>query len=241
MLKNINQELKIQWENYTIVNEWEVKNLVETNVRRVSNKMITVILSNNIFRMGKYFSNEENKFKIGYGYGDPDNPLGLTEDEAFSLWIEELKRKEKILRKQLPIPFIEQTKFDALLSLYFLTGTWKKVEGNLANYDTAYAVKTLNWELLANMLCDAKINNDQRRKEARVLMLGDYNTEKDRRVIRTEGTQFERNRYSLSSTDMSIKNQIENAYYRQIGGFLPGMTDLQKRKVMAKNRIFSKI
>jgi hypothetical protein len=236
MIRNIQEKLKIQWQNFSISNEWEVKLIIPTVDRVVSNKMIPIILSQYRFRMGKIFLNENKKYTIGYGIGDIENTLGLTENEAYSLWIEELKRKEKILRKQLPIPFIEQSKFDAILSLYFSTGTWKSLEGNQGIYDTEFAIKNLNWELFANMLSDAKNNGTQRRKEAKIVMLGDYTIDKDRSWLRTEGTQFERIRYNLETTDKITKNQIENAYYRQLGSFLPGMSDLQKRKVIAKNQ-----
>lgn len=235
MLKNIQEELKVQWENFNIINEWDAKFTNLTTIRKASDNILPIILSKSRYRIAKYLD-KDGIYKIGYGYGDPDYLKGLTEREAYGFWIEALKTKERQLRNQLSVPLISQSQFDAILSLYFLTGSWRTLEGNTQTYDFGYAVNTSNWELAANMLSDAKTDSDQRKKEAKIMMLADYRTEKDRNWLRFEGIQFERNRYVRGVSDVTIKNQLQIGYYRQTGSFMPGMSDLDKRKVVLKSR-----
>lgn len=235
MLQNIQNELKIQWENFNIVSEWDAKFVDRTFARKASDKIIPIILSQSRYRIAKYLD-KDGIYKIGYGYGDPENIKGLTEVEAYAYWIEQLKVKEKQLRNQLSVPLISQSQFDAILSLYFLTGNWRTIEGNTQNYDLSYAINTSNWELAANMLSDAKSNSDQRKKEAKIMMLADYRTEKTRNWLRFEGIQYERNRYIRGVSDTITKTQLQIGYYRQTKSFLPGMSDLEKRKTVLKSQ-----
>jgi GH24 family phage-related lysozyme (muramidase) len=227
---------RIQWETFEVVDNFRATMDVNIRALQTSEEMIELILSNYRYRMYRYASETNSKdFKIGYGFGNPNLPYGMTEDEAYSEWLKEFKIVEKNFVRQLPINFMTQSQFDALISLYFTTGKWKTVESNTVTgtYDILGAIKLGNWEAVANMISDSLIDRPQRLAEARVMMLGDYSNIKTRRWLRLEGIQFTRTQYiSNLITDAFAKKQAEFAYYRQTnGGYLPNTTMLRKMQI----------
>jgi GH24 family phage-related lysozyme (muramidase) len=233
--KNAPISARTQWETFEIVDEFRATMDVSIRALQTSDEMIEIILANYRYRMYRYSAEDNNSFKIGYGFGNPDLPYGMTEDEAYSEWIREFKKVEKNFVRQLPINFMTQSQFDALISLYFTTGKWKTVDSNTVTgtYDILGAIKLGNWEAVANMISDGSIDRPQRLIEARVLMLGDYNISKNRRWLRLEGIQFTRTQYIANQiTDPFAKKQAEFAYYRQTnGGYLPNTPMLRKMQI----------
>lgn len=233
-VSKVSPSFRIQWETFskTEQQKWDSEFRISTLYQTVSEEAKLVILSNSRFRMFRYLS-EDNTYKIGYGYGNADKRDGYTEPEAYSEWIKELKKKEDLLQKQLPVLSLSQSQFDAILSLYFLTGNWKKVNGLEGTYDILSAMRNNDWITIANMLANASQNREQRLKEARMLVLGDYNTDKDRTWLRNEGIQHTRTQYINNITDTLAKRQAEFAYYRQTNGaFLPNMREIRKREIV---------
>ena len=129
---------------------------------------------------------------------------------------------------------IDRTAYDALLSLYIDTGDWRRVEANEGTYDLADAVKNGNWLLAADIIARGKVNPELRKKEARVMQLADYSVNKDRNMQVTQGIQRMRKQYVAGISNEFVKRQTEFVYYRQLGSFLPGMSDLRKRRVVAQ-------
>lgn len=127
---------------------------------------------------------------------------------------------------------LSQTQFDTLMSIYYTTGTWRRINGPDGLLDLEFAVTTGRWSLLADMISTATIDHSKRLSESRILMLGDYGQPRSRSWLRNEGIQFTRTNYVAGlSTDLSSR-QAENAYYRETGAFLPGVTDLRKREII---------
>lgn len=233
MLNSVSSNLRVQWEifNKTEQQKWDSEFLISVQYQSLSEKAIPIILFNSRFRMFRYLD-ENGNYKIGYGYGNTEKRDGYTEPEAYSEWIKELKRKENILQKQLPVVSLSQSQFDAILSLYFLTGNWKTVEGNEGTYNVFNAIRVSDWTTVSNMLSNATENREQRLREARLIMIGDYSFNKDRTWMRNEGIQYTRTQYISGITDSIAKRQAEFAYYRQTNGaFLPNMNELKKREI----------
>lgn len=233
-VKTVSPSFRIQWETFskTEQQKWDSEFRISTLYQTVSEEAKLLILSNNRFRMFRYLD-ENGIYKIGYGYGNPDKRDGYTEAEAYGDWIKELKRKENILQKQLPLLSLTQSQFDAILSLYFLTGDWKKINGVEGTYDILSAMRNNDWLTIANMLANATDNREQRLKEARMIILADYYTEKDRTWLRNEGIQYTRTQYVNTIADTLAKRQAEFAYYRQTNGaFLPNMREIRKREIV---------
>lgn len=232
MIKIVSPQYRIQWEIFQPTNRFKTDFKVLTPSIACSEELIPIVLANSRFRMYRYTDSITNLYKIGYGYGDTSTVYGMTESEAYGEWIAEFKKKESNLQKQLPLPSITASQFDALLSLYFLTGSWRTIEADEGTYDLNSAIKNQQWSLVADMIANGKVDRNQRQLEAKILMLGDYRTDKTRNWLRNEGVQYTRTTYIRGITDQLAKKQAEIAYYRQtMGAFLPNLTENKKRQI----------
>jgi len=229
MLQFVSERYRIPWDIHPIQDIWTTSRNINIYPITTSKEMLEIMLSNNRFRMFK-----ENG-SIGYGFGDADKVTGMTEQEAYSEWLDYIKLKERQLKKQLPLVELTQTQFDALMGMFIGVGKWRRIPSDEGIYDVERAVKEKRWKLVADMIanCNVKgLDSRARLNEARVLMLGDYAVDKDRGWLRVEGVQHTRTKYVSGDLTESQKRQAEYAYYRQTGGgFLPNMAESRKRKV----------
>lgn len=235
MLRLVDANRRIQWDTFTVQDEYATQFLLNVGITIVSEGMIDLILSQKTWSGVRYL-NEDGEYEIGYGIGDPDDEQGYTEPQAYAEWVGWVRNRQKSLRTQLPIVSITQTAYDALLSLYLDTGTWRTVQSDEGTYDLADAIKNGNWLLAADIISRGNINPDLRKKEARVIMLADYSATKDRNQQIVQGVQRLRKDYVNGITREFDKKQAEFVYYRQLGVFLPGMSDLRQRRVIAQAR-----
>mgnify|MGYP001595599128 FL=1 len=233
MLNFVTSNRRTAWDTYTIKDDWTVNFLIAINQLHVSDDMIKLMLSNYQYRMFRYSQDGKN-FKIGYGVGDPTG-IGFTEAEAYSAWIDDLKDREWKFKQTLPLVSATQAQYDTLFSLYYNTGTWKKVTSDVGTYDVLTAILNERWLLAADMIADGKVTPTMRRAEARVLQLADYTTSKDRVFLRNEGISYALNQYTSGTikTELS-KRQCESGYYRQTTAFIPGMPLLRQRELIAR-------
>jgi hypothetical protein len=236
MLTIVAPQYRIQWETFTIQDEFAVNYRIPTNDATVSDGMADLILGHRTWTGIRKLDGTTGKYVIGYGVGDPDDVQGYTEAQAYAEWIGDLHNRQKRLVAQLPNLSITQTIFDALLSLYIDTGTWRTVQADEGTYDLAIAVKNGNWLLVADIISRGKVNNDLRKKEARVMRLGDYSFAKTRNQQVTQGVQLLRTQYVAGIANEFDKKQAEFVYFRQFGIFLPGMSQLRQRRVIAQAR-----
>lgn len=233
MLRLVEASRRTQWDTFTVQDEYATKFVINVGIAIVSEDMINLMLSYRKWSGVRYL-NEDGEYEIGYGIGDPNDEQGYTEEQAYAEWVGWLRNRQKSLRAQLPIVGITQAAFDALLSLYIDTGTWRTLEANEGTYDLADAVKNGNWLLVADILARGRVNPDLRKKEARVVQLGDYSSFVTRQQQRVRGVQELRTRYVNGIASEFDKKQAEFVYYRQLGVFLPGMSQLRQRRIVAQ-------
>jgi hypothetical protein len=236
MLTIVAPQYRIQWETFSIQDEFAVNYRFPANSSNVSFGMSNLMLSRQTWTGIRKKDPVTGKYGIGYGVGDPDDVQGYTESQAYAEWVGDLRNRQKQLIAQLSISFITQTKFDALLSLYIDTGTWRIVQADEGTYDLATPVKNGNWLLVADIISRGKLNPTLRKKEARVMRLADYTFTKTRNQQVTQGVQLLRTQYVAGIANEFDKKQTEFVYYRQFGTFLPGMTQLRQRRVIAQAR-----
>lgn len=230
MLKAVLPSKKIDWQSMTVQSEWDVGFPIEIVLMQASIGITELVLSNFRYRMYRYLDNT-GKFKIGYGFGNPDSIYGYTEQESFAAFMKEFKKKERELKTQLPLITISQTRFDALLSLYFQTGTWKIVKSDSGIYDLYSAILEERWNLVSDMIANGNEDRQMRFAEARVMQLADYGTSRDRFWLNSDGIYNAREAYRIGIDDPIAKKQVEVAYYRITGTFLPGIPELRKREI----------
>lgn len=230
MLRLVDANRRIQWDTFTVQDEFAVNFRVNVGIAIVSERMLNLMLSYKTWQ-GVRYSDGQGDYLIGYGVGDPDDEQGYTETQSYAEWVGFVRNRQKNLRAQLPIVGITQSAYDALLSLYVDTGTWRTVQSDEGTYDLAEAVKTSNWLLAADILSRGNVNPDLRKKEARVMKLADYTASKDRNQQILQGLQDLRKRYVAGISNDFEKKQAEFVYYRQLGSFLPGMSQLRQRRI----------
>lgn len=230
MLTYVDADKRIQWEVYSVVDDFAARFKQAKSSIGLSNKMMAVLLSRYEYRGFRYL--DGSTYKIGYGYGDPTVVQGMTEDEAFAEWYGAIKNIEKNIVAQLPLTSIPQSVFDALFGLYLDTGTWRTVQSDDGTYNMLNAVRNANWLLIADILSRGKKNNGLRMQEAHIAKLADYVSTKTREQLSTAGLRYTRTSYANLTNELE-KQQAEYSYYRQLGSFLPGMSDLRKRRIVA--------
>jgi hypothetical protein len=231
MLQFVDAKWRIQWGTFTIQDKYATRINLNSGFVIVSQNMLDLILSYQTWRGVRYL-NADKEYEIGYGIGDPDDEQGQTEAQSYAEWIGWIRNRQKSLQAQLPTINITQTVFDGLLSLYIDTGSWRTVEAEEGIYDLATAVKNQNWLLVADIVSRGKYNSDLRKKEARVMQLGDYSYSKTRNQQVIQGIQDLRKRYVNGIQNEFDKRQTEFVYYRQLGSFLPGMSQLRQRRII---------
>jgi len=225
---------RIQWETFTVQDQYAVQFIINKGIAIVSDKMISVMLAEKTWNGAQALNPDSGQIEIGYGIGDPEDAQGYTEPQAYAEWVGWVRNEQRKLRAQLPIIGVTQTAYDALLSLYIDTGDWRRLEADEGTYDLASAVKNGNWLLVADIIARGKVNPALRKKEARIIQLADYAFDKDRNMQATAGLRRLRKLYTIGIKDEFVKKQTEFVYYRQLGSFLPGMSDLRKRRVVAQ-------
>jgi len=193
--------------------------------------MLDVMLSFERFRMYQK-PNSAGKLVTGYGYTNPSENTGPTESEAYTHWRKAVFAKQKSLIVQLPVKTISQAQFDALLSLYFSTGSWRTVQGTEGLYNIERAIKGNQWKLVADMIANGSQDSSRRLKEARALVLADYYTSQNRIWMLREARGHTVTEYTRGLLDTTQVKQVEVAYYREYDTFLPNMTEGRKQRAI---------
>ena len=212
-----------------------------------------LILGFERWRAYQYWNGSE--YRIGYNSLSEDTNInGLTEDQAYSLFRQDLKTAEKRLRSELgdKPTHLTQNQYDAFVSFCYSIGSISKAIISETNYDLITAIRnaasadsgvestTEAWNNVASMIQGYGEQRDRRVAEASALMLGDYSDLKDRSWLRTEGIQDMRIKYpdgykSDTKDGKSTgyqKRQAEFIYYVEATKFLPGMSEVAYRAVV---------
>lgn len=232
ILRLVPPQFRTQWEVFTVSNDFYTQFLLPVNVVTITQEMVDVLIGYKTFSPVRY-ETEDGDFEIGYGIGDPDDEQGYTEEQAYSEWLGFVRNQQRILRAQLPVDKIPNSVFDALMSLYLDTGTWRTLQAAEGTYDVADAVRNANWLLVADILMRGSVNPLLRKQEAAVLRLGNHIVRKTRQQQRILAIQTLRTRYIGGLPTEFDRRQAEFAYYRQLDGvFLPGMSQLRQRRVV---------
>jgi len=222
---------------------------------KISDNGALLVLSFERWRAYQYWNGFE--YRIGYNSSANDTNInGLTEDQAFSLFRQNLKTAEKKLRSELgnKVTHLTQNQYDALVSFcYSVESISKAVIGSII-YDLRTAIRnavdadsgiestTDVWNNVASMIQGHSDEGDRRIAEASVLMLGDYSDLKNRSWLRTEGIQDMRtkypDRYRSDTKDGKStgyqKRQAEFIYYVESTKFLPGMSEVAYRAIVSR-------
>ena len=154
---------------------------------------------------------------------------GLTEEEAYIIWIEDFKDKEKRFKKLFPSLQLTQAQYDAMLGLYVDTGSFLFVGTEDRKFLLQEFITDGKWDHIATALTLSGADRLSRQAEAKILMLGDYGTTKSRTLIKQQGIQTLVKEYSSKQLSELQSRQAEYVYYAETKRFLPNMTESRKQ------------
>lgn len=154
---------------------------------------------------------------------------GLTEEDAYIIWIEDFKDKEKRFKKLFPLSLLTQSQYDAMLGLYVDTGSFTVVGTEDRKFLLQELINDGKWDHVATALTLSGVDRLSRQAEAKILMLGDYGTTKSRTLIKQQGIQTLVKEYSSKQLSDAQSNQAEYVYYAETKRFLPNMIESRKQ------------
>lgn len=223
----ITEENLVEFELYTPLDRDLVTNKIPLKNLEASTSLIGLSLAQ---RRWKGYSYNDGADRIGYGTTRDVDGVGLTEEQSYSDWLEDFKNTERKFKKNVPLAEMTQTQYDALLSMYYNTGTLRFTGTELRQFPIFEYIKQEQWNYVATALVNSGDNRLLRQTEARIMMLGDYGKIKSRVDIKESGIQDMRKRYTKLN-DLQ-KRQAEYVYYSETRRFIPNMPEMRKRQIV---------
>jgi len=223
MLTELQIYHKTNWEDYVVLDS----DLYETEIYIddifASDTLVLVALNN--FKYNGY---------DGKGYSVGTATRGITEEEAYNIWIEDFRRKERNLIKQLKafgLNEISQSVFDGLLLYYLLAENFTIVYAMEGQYNIRDHIANKNWDTVAGMILRDHAHRQNSIRAATILRLADYGNPKNRGWLRANGIFEMRasNQIGLLSGDQLTRARF--AYYAETLEFLPLTPDSIKRDI----------
>lgn len=213
----------IDYSLFTVIDSDAVNTPIFLSELEASDKLINAKIRNT-----KWLGYNKNSV-IGYKGTVGLNGTGLTESAAYTIWIEEFKDKERAFKKQFPLTSLTQTQYDAMLSLYADTGTFIRVGNATRQFEIFDFITDKKWNYIATALTLSGAKRLDRQLDAKILMLGDYGTYRDRSYIKEDGIQTLLKEYITDQMTDEQRSQAEYVYYAETKRFLPNMTESRKR------------
>lgn len=223
----ISEENLVEFDLYTPIDRDLVNNKILLKDLEASTALISLTLAQSRW---KGYSYNDGISRIGYGTTKDVDGIGLTEEQAYSHWLENFKNTERRFKKNVPLSEMTQTQYDALLSLYYHTGSIKFTGSDVRQFPIHDYIKQEKWNYVATALVNSGANRLLRQTEARIMMLGDYGKQKSRVDIKEAGIQDMRKRYV--KLDELQKKQAEYVYYSETRRFMPNMPEIRKRQIV---------
>ena len=223
MLTELQIYHKTNWEDYTVLDT----ELYETE-----------IYIDNVFASDTLVSVALNNFKYngydGKGYSVGTANRGITEEEAYNIWIEDFRRKERNFIRQLKslgLNEMSQSVFDGLLLYYLLAENFTIVYAMEGRYNIRDHIANKNWDTVAGMILRDHANRQNSIRAATILRLADYGNPKTRGWLRANGIFEMRasNQIGLLSGDKLTRARF--SYYAETLEFLPLTPNSIKRDI----------
>lgn len=223
MLTELQLYHKTNWEDYTVLNEDLYETEIYIDSVFASDTLVLVALNN--FKYNGY---------DGKGYSVGAATRGITEEEAYNIWIEDFRRKERNLIRQLKsfgLNEVSQSVFDGLLLYYLLAENFTIVYAMEGQYNLRDHIANKNWDTVASMILRDHANRQNSIRAATILRLADYGNPKNRGWLRANGIFEMRasNQIGLLSGDQLARARF--SYYAETLEFLPLTPNSIKRDI----------
>jgi hypothetical protein len=218
----------IAYDLFPVLDRDAVDTLVPIKYLEASDKIINFLLRNIKWR-GYVYLGVDNREKIGYNLEVGLDSYGLTEADAYRIWIEHFKDVERKFKKVMVLDRLSQSQYDGLLSMYYMTGDYTKVGTDIRKFNLFDDIKNRKWDYVASAMSNSGADRIMRQNEAKIIMLADYGVPKDRSLIKEQSLQDIVKRYPSRLLNDTSRAQAEYVYYAETGRFLPKTSDSRKR------------
>lgn len=223
----ITQQDIVEFDLFTVKDSTAVSDNVLVKNLEASENIINYIL-----RQTGWIPFKDYDGKIGYGLESDADGSGLTEEQAYNIWIGEFKDKERQFKRIIKLDKMPQTKYDSLLALYWFTGTVSVVGSETRQFRIWDYIQENKWEWVATILTESGNLRSITQDLASIMMLGDYGKTVSRTLLKERGIKLVRQRYPDAFVDEVAKRQAEYIYYIETDRFLPNLTQSRMRQIV---------
>lgn len=169
-----------------------------------------------------------------YAYDVGEVGRGITEQEAYDIWISDFQRNQRIFIKQLKtigILEISQCVFDGLLLYFIINGDILTVTAPEKNYDIREYIADKNWNIVASIIKRSNFNSPFCIRASSIIKLADYGKYKTRSWMRQTGIFEMRDKNELGTLSVEQLARARFAYYAETLKFLPKTPEGIKRGI----------
>ena len=216
------QKYNTNWTEFTLKDaEWDKSIFIDDIY--ASDNIILVTLN-----MARY---------VGYnqtGYSIAGAKRGITEQEAYDIWIKDFQNNQRTLIGQLKsfgLRSIPQCVFDGLLLYYIINGDVLTVTADEDIYEIRDYIVDSDWTTVASMIKRSNFNRLFCIQAASIIRLSDYGKSKSRSWMRQTGIFEMRDKNQINALDTNDLERARFAYYAETLNFLPNTPEGIKRTI----------
>lgn len=210
------------WSEFTLKDEnWNTA--LDINSITASDDIILVALN-----MSRYSGYNQTGYDVGKA------TRGITEQEAYNIWNQDLQQNQRTLLRQLQafgLTSIPQCVYDGLLLYYIINGDVLQVDADEGVYEIRDGIANQDWPTVASMIKRSNFNREFCTRAASIIRLSDYGKTKSRTWMRQTGIFEMRDKNEIDVLDEGQLERARFAYYAETLRFLPKTPEGIKRTI----------
>jgi hypothetical protein len=211
---------------------------INTKSAAISDAGLDFMLGKELYRGHRHWDGE--KYVKGYGYSGGAFSNGITETNAYRLWITDVTKAQNALRKRLnnSPEFVLQHQWDALVSMFFDTGSIDYTTTEGYEFDLIYFIQKGTIDQVSSAIQIDNRKPTRRVAEASLFRLCNYGNMKPRSWLRNEGIQHIRKNYLRledkdGNIDKTAQHQAQYSYYKETSKFIKDISEIDRRRVIS--------
>ena len=210
---------------------------VNTKSASISDAGLDFMLGKELYRGHRHWDGK--KYVMGYGYSGSAFSNGITETNAYRLWITDVTKAQNNLRKRLnnSPEFVLQHQWDALVSMFYDTGSIDYTTTEGYEFDLIYFIQKGTIDQVSSAIQIDNRKPSRRVAEASLFRLCNYGNMKPRSWLRNEGIQHIRKNYLAlkdkdGNIDKTAQQQAQYAYYKEVNKFIKDISEIDRRRII---------
>lgn len=225
-LSKVPEWYQLDWSAFRVKDATSVNTEVDIAILFASDNLILTALN-----LGKYSGYS------GKGYGEGVAIRGVTEQEAYNIWLNIFNTEQRMMKKQLSsmgILTLPQSVYDGLMLFYWATRELTNIRALEGTYNVRDFLISKDYHTLASMVARYETNRQICIRAASIMMLADYGRNKTRKVLRQNGIDEMRRRDMHFLLDEDQIKRARFAYYAETKTFLSTTPDSVKRDIIKR-------